>query len=89
MILVGTDSSSYAITRYLAECPEPRLSLRRVRLSGDYETGSRGRRYWGAGEPLYRAETTDGDLVLHTRAASRDEAKRLIAERVRGARFTR
>lgn len=89
MIILGTDSTSFAIARYLAEEPAPRLSLRRVRLSGDYETGSRGARYWGAGAPLYRAETADGDLVLHERASTRKQAKAAIAARVKGARFTR
>ena len=85
--MLGTDCTTFAIARYLTDCPEPRLSLRRVRLSGDYETGSRGQRYWGAGEPLYRAETSDGELVLHTRAMSRDAAKRAILARVKGARI--
>lgn len=87
--MLGTDSTSFAIARYLAEEPEPRLSLRRVRLSGDYETGSRGMRYWGSGAPLYRAETADGELTLHTRAQTREQAKQAIAARVKGARFTR
>lgn len=89
MILLGTDSTSFAIAGYLAEEPEPRLTLRRVRLSGDYETGSRGQRYWGAGAPLYRATTADGELILHTRAATREQAKAAIAARVKGARFAR
>jgi len=84
-----TDSTTYAIARYLTECPAPKLTLRRVRLSGDYETGTRGSRYWGQGAPLYRAESEDGELTLHERAATREQAKAAIAARVNGARFTR
>jgi hypothetical protein len=87
--MLGTDSTTFAIARYLAEEPSPKLTLRRVRLCGDYESGSRGQRYWGQGAPLYRAESADGELTLHTRAASREQAKAAIAARVKGARFTR
>lgn len=89
MILLGTDSTSFAIARYLADEPAPRLTLRRVRLtSGGYESGNT-YRYWGHAEPLYRAESADGELVLHTRAVTREQAKAAIAARVNGARFAR
>ncbi len=89
MILLGTDSTTFAIARYLAEEPAPRLTLRRVRLtSGGYEQGNP-YRYWGHGTPLYRAESADGEIVLHVRALDRVVAKMVIASRVKGARFTR
>lgn len=89
MILLGTDSSSFAIARYLAEEQAPRLTLRRVRLTRmGYESGNP-HRYWGVGTPLYRAETEDGELTLHVRALDRVVAKMVIASRVKGARFYR
>lgn len=87
--MLGTDSTSFAIARYLAEEPSPVLTLRRVRLTSmGYESGNP-YRYWGTGTPLYRAETADGEIVLHVRALDRVVAKMVIATRVKGARFTR
>lgn len=86
--MLGTDSTSFAIARYLAEEPAPVLSLVRVRLSGDYERGNPCR-YWGQGAPLYRAVTDDGELTLHCRAATRDQAKAAILARIKGATFKR
>jgi hypothetical protein len=87
--MFAIDSTAAAIARYSADSL-PVFALRRVRLTrGGYEMGTREQRYWGHAEPLYRAETPDGEIVLHARAATREQAKAAIAARCARARFTR
>lgn len=85
--MLGTDSTTFAINRYLGACAEPVLSLRRVRISrAGYEIGAP-HRYWGTGLPLYRASTPDGEITLHERAAHRWQARAAILARMPGARI--
>jgi len=54
-----------------------KFSLRRVRLNvGGYEYGKYGK-YYGRGEPLYRATSENGE-ILELRGKSRKEAKGTI-----------
>jgi hypothetical protein len=62
-----------------------KLYLQRVRLdSGGYDPGGA---YWGHGEPLYVAFDLAGDVQHFVRAVDRPMAKRLVAEKIKGARF--
>lgn len=64
-----------------------KLTLRRVRLNGDYDSNGT---YWGGGYfPLYWYADEDGTVDACLRARDREEAKRLIHVRYPLARFYR
>lgn len=71
----------------------PKLTLMRVRLSGDYETGAP-HVYWGSGSPLWlasddKSNPTCDTIAVYVRAHTRDAAKQAVRESVPGARFYR
>jgi hypothetical protein len=85
---MGRASTSERDLRQLA--PEPvKLALQRVHLdSGGYDSGGA---YWGAGEPLYRADDSAGlgEVTLYLRARDRAHAKTLVLAKLPNARFYR
>jgi len=61
-----------------------RLTLRRIRLNGDYDhLGT----YWGSGAPLYWCASDDGLLELTLRASSREQAMSRVREQYPKAMF--
>jgi hypothetical protein len=72
----------------------PRMTLQRVPMCGDYDTGGA---YWGSGHyiaPLWRASddisnNTCDTIEVFVRAWTRAEAKTFVARLVSGARFYR
>lgn len=61
-----------------------RLTLRRVRLNGDYD---RLGTYWGSGAPLFWCASDDGLLELTLRAGSREQAMARVREQYPKAQF--
>jgi len=67
----------------------PKFHLQRVSInSGGYQSDANCI-YWGVGEPLYHYFTEDNEVDAFTRAASREDAKRIIRERDTNAKFFR
>jgi hypothetical protein len=65
-----------------------KLVLRRIRLiDGDYDCN--GTYFGGGGAPLYWCASDDCEIDFVLRAASRDDAKRQVAERYPQGRFYR
>ena len=66
-------------------CP---LYLQRLRMiDGDYDTGGA---YWGGtpGQPMWCAFSADLSVMIFTRAATREEAKRAVDEQLKDDGFT-
>ncbi len=64
-----------------------KLQLQRVCLvDGDYDNGGA---YWGAGRPLYVAQSANLEVRMFMRADSREDAKARIRARYPQARFFR
>lgn len=64
-----------------------KMVLRRIRINSDgYDVNGT---YWGNGNPLYWAASTDGEIEMTFRALSRDMARQQVLDRYPNAKFYR
>jgi hypothetical protein len=64
-----------------------RVNLFKIRINGGgYDAGGA---YWGHGDQLWSACTTDGSWVTYFRAPTRDKAKAIVLAEMPGATFYR